>query len=52
MLEWKNHGISWPSKTGSIADLIPVILKRINEASGIYQMFGMLGDVVALRGFV
>jgi hypothetical protein len=50
ILELKNHGVSWPSKTGHIADLIPVILKRINEGSGIYQMFGMLGDVVALRG--
>jgi hypothetical protein len=50
MLEWKNHGVAWPAKSGPTEDLLTTILKRINEASGIYQMFGMLGDVVLLRG--
>lgn len=39
----------WPSKRYKVTDLLNVIIKRINEASGIYQMFGVLGDVLAIR---
>jgi len=49
LLEWKNHGVPWPSHTGLKADLLTTIIKRINEASGIYQMFSMLGDIILLR---
>lgn len=49
LLEWKYHNVRWTSTAGFIADLIPAILKRINEASGIYQMFGMLCDVIVLK---
>lgn len=50
MLEWKNHGLQWPSRSGSVIDLLTTIVKRVNEASGIYQMYRMLGDVILLRG--
>ena len=38
--------------TASIDQLIAGIVKRINEASGIYQMFGVLGDVIVLDEYV
>jgi hypothetical protein len=50
LLEWKNHGLVWPTMSGSVIDLVTTIVKRINEASGIYQMYRMLGDVILLRG--
>ena len=50
LLEWKNHGVPWPARSGFTADLLTTIVKRINEASGIYQMYGVLGDVVLLHG--
>uniref|UniRef100_X1ZGH8 FAD-dependent oxidoreductase domain-containing protein 2 n=1 Tax=Capitella teleta TaxID=283909 RepID=X1ZGH8_CAPTE len=49
LLEWKNHQVAWPSASGLTSDLLTRIMKRINEASGIYQMFFMLGDVIILR---
>jgi len=48
LLEKRNHGISWPHKTYPITEIVPTIVKRINEASGTYQMFYVLGDVYAL----
>ena len=52
MLEQRNHAKVWPSHTGLVKDLLPFLVKRINEASGLYQMFGMLCDVIAIRGQV
>ena len=51
LLEWKNHAVPWPSHSGLNIDLLSAIIKRINEASGIYQMFGVLGDVILLQGY-
>jgi hypothetical protein len=45
MVEWRNHGVKWPSITKDLDQLVPSILKRANEASGIYQMFSHLGDL-------
>ncbi|RUS76560.1 hypothetical protein EGW08_015668, partial [Elysia chlorotica] len=39
LLEWRYEGAPWPSVTVPRLDLIHVILRRINEASGTYQMF-------------
>jgi len=50
LLEWRNHGKVWPSTTGHVTDLLTFVLKRINEASGLYQMYSTLCDVIALRG--
>ena len=33
VLEWRNHKVTWPHITVSIAEVINVIIKRINEAS-------------------
>ncbi|CAG5131919.1 unnamed protein product, partial [Candidula unifasciata] len=48
LLEWRYEGVVWPSVTFPRSQLINIILKRINEASGIYQMFQCLGDVAVL----
>uniref|UniRef100_A0A7N8WNL2 FAD-dependent oxidoreductase domain containing 2 n=1 Tax=Mastacembelus armatus TaxID=205130 RepID=A0A7N8WNL2_9TELE len=50
VLEHRYHGNPWPSTRLSTTQLQSWILKRINEASGPYQMFEVLGDVVLLRG--
>ncbi|XP_077526357.1 FAD-dependent oxidoreductase domain-containing protein 2-like [Haemaphysalis longicornis] len=46
LLEWKNHGVPWPSRRLPLAQLLDTILGRVNEASGIYQMHHILADVV------
>lgn len=48
LLEWRYHQVPWPAVTGPTTQLLTHIVKRINEASGIYQMFGILGDVIIL----
>lgn len=48
LLEWKNHGVPWPSERRPLAQLMDAILSRVNEASGIYQMHHFLGDVIII----
>lgn len=48
-LEWKNHGVPWPHVTLHIKDLMNQIVRRLNEASDIYQMFSHLVDVIVFR---
>jgi len=50
LLEHRNHAKLWPSRVGHITDLLPLLVKRVNEASGLYQMYRLLCDVIALRG--
>ncbi|KAJ8345117.1 hypothetical protein SKAU_G00293100 [Synaphobranchus kaupii] len=49
VLEQRYHGIAWPSILLSTNQLSSWLLRRVNEASGPYQMFGVLGDIVLLR---
>lgn len=49
LLDWRYHSVPWPSITAPNSQLMDYILKRINEGSGIYQMFSMLGDVIILN---
>lgn len=49
LLDWRYHSVPWPSATAPNDQLINYILKRINEASGTYQMFSMLGDIIILN---
>ncbi len=35
-----------------VTALLNTVVKRMNEASGLYQMFGVLVDVMALNRFV
>ncbi|VDI37893.1 Hypothetical predicted protein [Mytilus galloprovincialis] len=49
ILSWRYHGETWPKQAYSISNLLPVTVKRINEASGIYQMFGQLVDVILIN---
>lgn len=48
MMENRYHNIPWPSTQYSISQLLNVLLRRINEASGLYQMFQVLADVILL----
>lgn len=49
ILEWRNHQVQWPHLTLSNTELMNTFTKRLNEASGIYQMFNALVDVIVLR---
>lgn len=49
ILESRYYGIKWPSKKLSILNFINYTLRRINEASGPYQMFGQLVDVISIN---
>ncbi|KAG7161775.1 FAD-dependent oxidoreductase domain-containing protein 2-like [Homarus americanus] len=48
LLEWRLEGQRWPVKSYSTRDLLNVLVRRINEASATYQMFGVLSDIVLL----
>lgn len=48
-LEWRYQGVPWPSTTLPLKDLLNFLMKRLNEASGIYQMFSALTDVIVFR---
>lgn len=50
LLEQRYHRTPWPSTPLSTTQLLSAILKRVGEASGPYQMFEILGDVILLRG--
>lgn len=50
ILEQRYHNNHWPSTQLLTTQLQSWILKRVDEASGPYQMFEVLGDVVLLRG--
>ncbi|XP_023813525.1 FAD-dependent oxidoreductase domain-containing protein 2 [Oryzias latipes] len=50
VLEHRYHGNAWPSINLSTTQLLSWILKRISEASGPYQMFEVVGDVILLQG--
>ncbi|XP_077195744.1 FAD-dependent oxidoreductase domain-containing protein 2 [Paroedura picta] len=49
LLEVRHHGIPWPSSTYPIVQLTNAIVRRVNEASGLYQMFTVLADVILLK---
>ncbi|KAF4519833.1 hypothetical protein B566_EDAN006847 [Ephemera danica] len=46
LLEWRNHGRRWPARTYHTSQLVNVVVTRINEAAGPYQMFGLLADII------
>lgn len=50
VLEHRYHGQLWPFTKLTTTQLSSWILKRVNEASGPYQMFQVLGDIVLLQG--
>ncbi|XP_028671411.1 FAD-dependent oxidoreductase domain-containing protein 2 [Erpetoichthys calabaricus] len=49
ILEKRHHGNVWPTTVQPTSLLLKNILRRLNEASGIYQMFSVLGDVVLMQ---
>ncbi|XP_051015860.1 FAD-dependent oxidoreductase domain-containing protein 2 isoform X1 [Acomys russatus] len=49
LLEHRHHGITWPSTEHPITQLTSSIIRRVNEASGLYQMFSVLADVILLK---
>lgn len=47
ILENRYHNVSWPGvRFQSAIEIIPNLIKRVNEASDIYQMFGVFCDIV------
>lgn len=50
VLEHRYHGVLWPSTKLQTTQLQSWVLKRANEASGPYQMFEVLGDIILLKG--
>ncbi|XP_066498509.1 FAD-dependent oxidoreductase domain-containing protein 2 isoform X2 [Hoplias malabaricus] len=50
ILEQRYHNKAWQATRLASSQLLSWILKRVNEASGPYQMFGVLGDIVLLQG--
>ncbi|KAK0055991.1 FAD-dependent oxidoreductase domain-containing protein 2, partial [Biomphalaria pfeifferi] len=49
LLEWRFENERWPSVTITFENLLVHILKRLNEGSGIYQMYGVLADVIIVH---
>ncbi|XP_062444677.1 FAD-dependent oxidoreductase domain-containing protein 2 isoform X2 [Rhea pennata] len=49
LLENRHHGVPWPSTVYPVIQLTNSIIKRVNEASGLYQMFSVLADIILLR---
>nr|XP_040134468.1 FAD-dependent oxidoreductase domain-containing protein 2 isoform X2 [Ictidomys tridecemlineatus] len=49
LLEHRHHGVAWPSTELPITQLTNAIVRRVNEASGLYQMFSVLADVILLK---
>lgn len=49
LLEFKKHGVPWPAVHLSLEHLLNFVVKRLNEASGTYQMFQTLCDVIILE---
>jgi len=49
-LENKRHGVAWPHVAVRISDIVKKIIDRINESSGLYQMFAHFADIVLLPG--
>ncbi|KAG8436422.1 hypothetical protein GDO86_007501 [Hymenochirus boettgeri] len=47
-IEYRYHKVPWQASHYPITQLLNVLLKRMNEASGLYQMFGVLADVILL----
>ena len=52
LLEYQNHQVPWPVISGPTTQLLPTITKRLNEASGPYQMFTILGDIILFNKLV
>ncbi|CAL4109256.1 unnamed protein product, partial [Meganyctiphanes norvegica] len=49
LMEWRHHRVQWPASHHRTVDLLPVLIRRINEAGGTYQMFGILADIIIFR---
>lgn len=52
ILNWRYHQERWPSEILPLSNLTTAIIRRVNEASGLYQMFAYLGDVILLGKLV
>ncbi|CAB3382387.1 Hypothetical predicted protein [Cloeon dipterum] len=49
LLERKNHGVAWASRSLPLRHLVNTLLVRVNQAAATYQMFGQLADVYLIR---
>ncbi|EDV20876.1 uncharacterized protein TRIADDRAFT_31100 [Trichoplax adhaerens] len=49
LLEWRYHQIPWPSTDFWSNQITDYLITRINQASGLYQMFATLADVILIK---
>ncbi|KAM6306773.1 LOW QUALITY PROTEIN: FAD-dependent oxidoreductase domain-containing protein 2-like [Podargus strigoides] len=49
LLENRHHSVPWPSRVYPITQLTNSIIKQVNKASGLYQMFSILDDIILLK---
>ena len=47
-MEWRYQGVPWPFVTLTPGIWLLILRKRLNEASGVYQMFEILADVAVV----
>ena len=48
-MENRYYQVKWSFQTYQYDNFFNNLLKRINEASGLYQMFGQLVDIISLK---
>uniref|UniRef100_A0A670XUS6 L-amino-acid oxidase n=1 Tax=Pseudonaja textilis TaxID=8673 RepID=A0A670XUS6_PSETE len=49
LLEVRHHKVPWPASNNPVVQLTNAIVRRVNEASGLYQMFSVLADIILLK---
>ncbi|XP_070612299.1 FAD-dependent oxidoreductase domain-containing protein 2 isoform X2 [Erythrolamprus reginae] len=49
LLEVRHHKVPWPASNYPVVQLTNAIVRRVNEASGLYQMFSVLADIILLK---
>ncbi|XP_037073731.1 FAD-dependent oxidoreductase domain-containing protein 2-like [Pollicipes pollicipes] len=49
ILEWRNHRSAWPATLWPLAELVNVVVRRLNTAAGPYQMFSVLCDIIVFQ---
>ncbi|XP_039209030.1 FAD-dependent oxidoreductase domain-containing protein 2 [Crotalus tigris] len=49
LLEVRHHKVPWPASSYPVVQLTNAIVRRVNEASGLYQMFSVLADIILLK---
>ncbi|OAF70891.1 FAD-dependent oxidoreductase domain-containing protein 2 [Intoshia linei] len=49
IVEKRIYNRKWPSRIYPISELLNTVIKRVSESSALYQMYGIYGDIYAIR---